>query len=596
MNKTSLGTKSLAGFLLCAAAACSGGGDESPIPQAAFSVSDTTGTAPLTVEFTDNSTGLIDAWFWEFGDGSTATEQNPTHTFTGAGNFSVALNVSGPEGSDVLVQTDLVRITESAPDPLFAAQWHHENSGQNGGVPGEDARTPEAWALGFDGSGARIAIVDNGLQLSHPDLLGNTVPDGSRSYTGNGTDPGLGDHGTACAGVAAGIGENGIGGLGAAPSAELIGLGLLVNNTIANQVDAMTFDNANVVVSSNSWGPPDTLGVLADSPAAWRSAVEDGITFGRGGLGTVYTWAAGNGALSGGNLVDNSNYDGYANFYGVIAVAAVGDRGRQAFYSEDGANLWIAAPSEGNSGQAITTTDLLGSAGFNNGSDNSDYQDLAYTNTFNGTSSSTPLISGVIGLMAEANPNLTWSDVRVILAQSARRNDPGDPDWTTNGAGFNINHAYGFGVVDARAAVELAQTWTSLAPLTSESTATISIDEPITDNDPTPVTALINVEGSAINQLEYVHVHVDIPDHDFWPDLEIEITSPSGTVSRLASPHAAVTSSPNLVLPRMNDWRFGVTRCLGEPVNGTWTLSVRDLVSGLTGTVESVRFEFYGRP
>lgn len=485
----------------------------------------------------------------------------------------------------------------TGPDPLFAAQWHHDNTGQNGGTAGEDARTPEAWALGFDGTGSRIAIIDNGLQLGHPDLLGNAVPNGSKSFTGGGVDPGPGDHGTACAGVAAAIGENAIGGLGSAPSAELIGLNLLLNNTLANQIDAMTFDNQNVSVSSNSWGPPDTQGVLEDSPAVWRSAVDDGVTLGRGGLGTIYTWACGNGASSAGNLVDNSNYDGYANYYGVIAVSAVGDNGRQAFYSEDGANVWIAAPSEGNSGQAITTTDLIGTSGFNSGtSGGSDYEDLAYTNTFNGTSSSTPLVSGVVGLMIDANPNLTWSDVRVILAQTARMNDPADADWTTNGAGFNINHAYGFGVVDAAAAVTTAQTWTSLTPVITEGIAEFPVNQAISDNDPTPVTIPIAVSGATINELEYIHVFVDIPDHDFWPDLEIEITSPAGTVSRLATPHAAVTASQNLVLPRMENWRFGVARCLGEGVNGTWTITVRDLFSGQTGTVDSVRLEFFGRP
>ena len=484
----------------------------------------------------------------------------------------------------------------SGPDPLLPEQWHHENTGQNGGVIGEDARTAAAWALGagFSGAGSRISIIDNGLQIAHPDLAGNVPAGGSKNYFG-GTDPGAGDHGTACGGVAASLGDNAIGGRGSGFGAELVGLNLLQLNTEANQVDAMLHDATIVDVSSNSWGPPDTLGVLEDSPAVWRGAIDDGVTTGRGGLGIIYVWAGGNGAFSSGvGLVDDSNYDGYANYYGVMAIGAVGDEGERAFYSERGANLWICAPSQGNSGQGITTTDLLGGGGYNTGASAADYTDVAYTNTFNGTSSATPLVAGAITLMLEANPNLTWSDVRVILAQTARVNDAANPEWTTNGAGYAINHEYGFGVIDAAAAVTAAQTWTSLTPISAETTGDIAVNTPIVDNDPTPISIPVTVSGSALTEIEYVQVYVDIPDHDWWPDLEIEITSPAGTISRLATPHAAADTG-GIILPRMDNWRFGVARCLGEGVNGTWTITVRDLVQDLTGTVDSVRLDFYGR-
>ena len=127
------------------------------------------------------------------------------------------------------------------------------------------------------------------------------------------------------------------------------------------------------------------------------------------------------------------------------AVAAIDHDGRQSSYSEPGAPLLISAYSSGDTA-GITTTDRSGADGYDPGD---------YTNTFGGTSSSAPLVSGVIALMLEANPNLTYRDVQQILVRTAEMNDPLHFDWTSNAAGYDINHAYGFGAVDATAAVQL---------------------------------------------------------------------------------------------------------------------------------------------
>ena len=69
------------------------------LPAAAFTASRLTGTAPLTVRFTDTSTGIPTIWAWDFGDGTTSTEQNPTHTFTQSGKaYTVRLYVENPAG------------------------------------------------------------------------------------------------------------------------------------------------------------------------------------------------------------------------------------------------------------------------------------------------------------------------------------------------------------------------------------------------------------------------------------------------------------------------------------------------------------------
>jgi len=361
---------------------------------------------------------------------------------------------------------------------------------------------------------------------------------------------------------------------------------LLENQTVGNEADAMTRNAAAVFVSNNSWGATDN-GRWAASAATWRSAIDTGTSTGRNGLGTIYTWAGGNG---GNNNVDNSNYDGQANYHGVLAICAVGDDGVRAFYSERGANLWVCTPSEGRGGHAITTTDRTGASGYNAGGA-PDYANANYTNTFNGTSSAAPLAAGVIALVLEANPNLTFRDLRLVLAQSARKNHPADSDWSVNAGGFNINHNYGFGVADANAAVTLAKTWVNVGPQVVFSTLTTTVNAAIPDNNPTGVSNTINVAGSGITKIEFVEI-VFNGTHTYVGDLDIRLTAPSGTVSRLSEQHLCATSCGTIP---GNSWRFGSARHLGEAANGNWTLAVKDLFVGDLGTFTSWRITFYGR-
>jgi len=82
-------------------------------PVAAFNASETTGTLPKTINFTDESTGLITSWNWDFGDGGTSEERNPSYTYDNeAGTFTVILTVSNDCGSGQEIKTDYITITE----------------------------------------------------------------------------------------------------------------------------------------------------------------------------------------------------------------------------------------------------------------------------------------------------------------------------------------------------------------------------------------------------------------------------------------------------------------------------------------------------
>jgi len=490
-------------------------------------------------------------------------------------------------GSGTVGAGNVTNVAVSCGDPLFADQWHLQNTGQAGGTAGQDVNVVPVWNAtpSIKGAGVRIAVVDDGLEIAHEDLSANVVAGQSHNYLNGTADPTSGDHGTSVSGVAAARDLNGLGGAGAAPRASLVGYNLLQDLTSVNEADAMTRNAAAVFASNNSWGAPDD-GRWNGSAATWRSAINTGTSTGRNGRGNIYTWAGGNG----GTVPDNSNYDGQANYRGVLAICAVGDDGVRAFYSERGANLWVCTPSQGRGGHAITTTDRTGTLGFNAGVA-PDYANANYTNTFNGTSSAAPLAAGVIALVLEANPNLTWRDLRIVLAQSARKNHAADADWVVNGGNFNINHNYGFGVADANAAVALAKTWVNVGAEVSFATPTATVNAAIPDNNATGVSNSITVAGSGIGKIEFVEINFN-GSHTYVGDLEIILIAPSGTTSRLSEVHACTGGC--LGVPS-NTWRFGSARHLGEGADGNWTLTVRDLAPLDTGTFTSWQLTFYGR-
>ena len=499
---------------------------------------------------------------------------------------------------------------QTGPDPLYGQQWHLKNTGQRsaGGAiatAGEDLDVEPAWAACGDsgacrGEGVTIAVVDRSVEIRHQDLQQNLSTSlSSRVYSQTGA-PANGDptpaqtdtenaHGTAVAGIAAARDNNGVGGRGVAPRASLVGYALLQASTSSNEADAMTFQAPGIGVSNNSWGPPDGTGLLLDSTSLWRDAIDFGLANGRAGLGTVYVWAAGNGYSS--STRDLSSYDGYASYRGVIAVGAVTAEGRQPPYSEAGANVWISAPGGEPCGAslAITTTDLSGAGGFNTGAEPAEIANTSYTQCMDGTSAAVPSVSGVAALVLQANPGLGWRDVRGVLAQSARRNDPSNASWKTNGAGRRFSDAYGFGMADAAAAVALARTWTRLPTQARFSSPAQAVGQAIPDNNPTGVASTLTVAGSGIGRIEWVDLSFNAASHPYSGDLRIVLTSPSGTEQVLAEQH----SCSGRCAPYDN-WRFGIAHFLDEPADGVWKISVQDLAAADTGTFQSWQLTLYG--
>lgn len=451
-----------------------------------------------------------------------------------------------------------------------AYQWHLKNTGQNDATAGEDVSGIESVWNTYRGNGITISIVDDGLQWDHPDLAANATNTLHRDWNDNTPNdprgrPAQDNHGTNCAGVAAAVGNNSVGVVGPAMNARLVGLRLIAGNVGEVQnAEALGWRTDAIHVSNNSWGPPDEGTDLAGPGALSISALENGVNNGRNGRGVIYMWAAGNGNEKG----DRSNYDGWNNSPYTLSVGAIDDQGSTATYSENGANLIICAHSNGR--QGITTTNNTG-----------------YTDEFGGTSSATPLASGVVALMLQANPNLGWRDVQEILIRTARKNSPADADWVVNGAGFSFNHKFGAGAINAQAAVNMALTWTNLGTRRSHIVSETALALAIPDNNATGVSRSFDLSAAGQMRVEHVLLSLRIT-HPRRGDLDLRVTSPSGVTSIVFVPHNDVQAGIPISFP------FLSVRHWGENLQGTWTVRVADPTAGNVGTLQDVKLEFYG--
>lgn len=336
-------------------------------------------------------------------------------------------------------------------DPGFSKQWHLLNTGQGGGVPGGDCNATEAWDYTWGNPDITVAVIDDGFDLKHPDFSqpGKIVAPYDASH--HDTDPrpeGFEDnHGTSCAGVAIASRGGGIS-LGVAPDCSF--MPIRHAGRLGDYDEALAFyyaykNNADVI--SCSWGPPDAyVNSFWALPMLTQYVIDICVRNGRQGKGIPIFFAAGNGN-------EPIELDGYASYDNVIAVAACTNENEKASYSDYGKHVWVTAPSSGGT-QGIFTVDRIGIEGY------SWYSD--YTDDFGGTSSATPLAAGIAALMLSVNPELTISQVRNILKETAVKINKENPrnyqdTWgnnysdTYNEDGHSL--VYGWGRIDAGAAV-----------------------------------------------------------------------------------------------------------------------------------------------
>ena len=328
-------------------------------------------------------------------------------------------------------------------DPLFARQWPLDNSGQGGGAVDADVDAPEAWAITRGSPSIVIAVLDDGVELDHPDLAANIAAAGrdfrAGAPRGTATPQEVTDrHGTAVAGVVAARGDDGIGVTGVCPRCSLLPIGV---DGVDNAVSMATADAVRYAVAQGadvinlSWGYARAHAPGAD--AALRSALDDAATQGRGGRGTLIVVGATNDAVDNcaGSTLDLAALGSVL----AVGVADFRDRIGGAGY---GSCLDVLAPStpEGKTTLGVLTTDRTGIDGHTGGD---------YHETFGGTSAAAPLVAGIAGLLLSLNPELTRSEVQQLLEQTADKIDAANAGYDARG----FSPRAGFGRVNAARAL-----------------------------------------------------------------------------------------------------------------------------------------------
>ncbi|EDO47748.1 predicted protein, partial [Nematostella vectensis] len=448
-------------------------------------------------------------------------------------------------------------------DPLWDAQWYLDDKRKDTDL---DIHVIPVWKKGISGKGVVVTILDDGIEHNHTDLIKNYDPNASWDVNDGDNDPfprydptNENKHGTRCAGEVAAEANNTKCGVGVAFNARIGGVRML-DGRVTDKVEAesLSLNPQYIDIYSASWGPSDD-GATVEGPGTLATAAFlNGIQKGRGGLGSIFVWASGNGGRHG----DSCNCDGYTDSIYTLSISSASDHGESPWYSESCSSTLATTFSSGAHGEKrIVTTDLHNTC----------------TERHTGTSASAPLAAGIFALALEVNPKLTWRDMQHIVVHTSNHLPlKHDQDWSKNGIDLMVNRKFGFGLLVAEKIVDMANPATYVTVpekrfcrgQINQDAKVFKWDKPLTIQ--LPATGCSGT-GDEIRYLEHVQLMVSL-DYVRRGDLVIYLTSPMGTKSCLLSPRKEDSSNEGF-----SKWPFMTTHSWGEDPRGTWTLEIKDL-------------------
>uniref|UniRef100_A0A8C7DPG1 Proprotein convertase subtilisin/kexin type 5a n=1 Tax=Oncorhynchus kisutch TaxID=8019 RepID=A0A8C7DPG1_ONCKI len=449
-------------------------------------------------------------------------------------------------------------------DPQWCSLWYIHCSEGSQGCPSY-MNIEGAWRRGHTGKGVVVSILDDGIEREHPDLRPNFDPFASYDFNGNDDDPtprydssNDNSHGTKCAGMVAAAANNSQCTVGISFNARIGGIRMLDGDvTDIVEAQSLSFRQQHIDIYSASWGPEDDGRTVEGPGPLARLALDNGIRTGRKGRGSIFVWASGNGGRS----RDHCSCDGYTNSIYTISISSTTHSGARPDYLEPCPSTLASTYSSFSTDRQGVTLDLK----------------QGCSKEHSGTSVSAPMAAGVIALALEANPLLTWRDVQHIIVRTSQASHLTSPDWHTNGAGYQVSHLYGFGLLDAESMVKEAERW-RLVP-----SQHVCKEAPTQESRTIPpglvLRSVYESTGCShhplqhIVYLEHVVIRVTIT-HSHRGDLSVTLTSPAGTKSQLLANRPLDHSTEGF-----QSWEFMTTHCWGEKASGEWSLEVLDTPS-----------------
>lgn len=469
-------------------------------------------------------------------------------------------------------------------DPNALGQWYYDRPGRND--LSIDVET--VWQE-YTGTGITVGVMDSQIDYRVADLDDNynhamdyDLAAGSGDLTlapGDRPNP----HGTRVAGVIAAENANGVGGVGIAYDADVTSFALdyEASNTSQQARLGLTLGKT-VDVLNCSWSYTSAFKDRVTEKSEDYKALQTAIEEGRGGLGTVVVFSAGNNGLT-----QSSNYHGFQNSPYTISVAAVDEEGQAAVFSSLGANVLISGPGVG-----VLTTNTT-----------------SQVYSVDGTSFSAPAVSAMAALMLQANENLGYRDVQEIMALSARieglgTEARGGQGWIVNaaaganGGGMHFSDSYGYGFMNVHDAVRLAETWDqqqTLDDLVRETYSQTLSGQVLEAGRTDHLQVAVEVTGGV--EVEHVQLQLQLQ----WAhsnNIEIFLTSPAGTVSQLSYDFAAQTGGGGF-----SNFPFSTVAMMGENAQGTWMVDIynrnpdsvhNSTGAPMTGELRSVALTVHG--
>lgn len=459
------------------------------------------------------------------------------------------------QGDSLTLKVSKLRDNLSIDDPTFSKQWHLFNVRDSG----HDINVTGVWEQGITGQNTVVALVDDGLDMNSLDLAANYYAEGSYDFNDHNPvpSPKLFDdnHGTRCAGEIAAV-RNDVCGLGIAYEGKVSGLRILSGRiTDADEAISLNYDYDNNLIYSCSWGPPDDGRSMEGPGLLIQRAIVNGVQNGRGGKGSIFVFASGNGAV----YDDNCNFDGYTNSIFSITIGGIDRLDMHPYYSELCAPQLAVTYSSG-AGDYIHTTDV----GENTCSSN-----------HGGTSAAAPIGAGIFALVLSVRPDLSWRDMQYLCAETAVPFALDDDDWQETSAGRKFNHKFGYGKLDAYAMVEKAKTWIGVKAQSWFHSPSIHVDEVLGDEPHQQITSYIEVSKedmakANLQRIEHITVTINI-EHQRRGDVTVDLISPDGILSNLATARRHDDSSDGFV-----EWTLMTVKHWGESGVGQWRLVVGD--------------------